>query len=493
MTSTGAFEQGSFRDREGRIVYREGRVLRVLSRRAAEAWEALAASRFFARETDSGRLVRTRRLEIDAAEIADLVGGDDGHWDAVLEHERLRWISYPYEWPFAMLRDAALLQLDLLLGALRENLIAKDATPYNVQWRGIEPVFIDLASFEPRREGDPWVGYRQFCELFLYPLLLTAYRDIEHQPRLRGALDGIPPGEMDRLFGWRDRLRAGVFADVYLQARLEERAHRAEQARPEEQARPKDHSLRGDLRRAGFKKEFIEHNLRRLRKIVAGLRWKRANSTWASYASTCSYGDEDREVKEAFVLAAAKTVARGDAPLDLVWDLGANTGHYSRLLAPRAELVVALDADVLAVEHHYRALREDPGAPRNIQPLVMNLADPSPALGWRHAERKTLEERGRPELVLALALVHHLSIGNNVPLAEIVAWLAGLGEHLVVEFVHKDDPMVRCLLRNKDDIYHDYSRELFERELARHGAILDRKTFHRETRTLYHLRAERTA
>lgn len=464
-------DAGSFRDRLGRVFYHRDQVYRALSAEAYDAWKALEATRFFADAVEKGHLVATREVDLD---------GDDGlsredlaalssRWRAALVHERIPFVSYPYEWSFSMLQDAARLQLDLLERALDEDLTSKDASAYNVQWKGARPVFIDVASFEPWTPGQPWFGYLQFCQLFLYPLLLTAYRDVPFQPWLRGALDGIEPEQMRSLLSLRDRFRAGVLADVVLLAKLQARTAGA------------DEPVRGDLVKAGFKKAMITNNLRRLRRIVDGLRWRREASEWADYAGTNTYDDEAHQTKVRFVASVAETRHRR-----LAWDLGANTGTFSRLVAPHADTVVALDVDHLAVDRLYRSLRAE--GPANILPLVGNLADASPGLGWRARERKTLEERGRPELVLALALIHHLVLRANVPLPEVIEWLGGLGAELVIEWVSKDDAMVRKLLRNKDDIYDDYTPEVFEASLRRHFEIVRQETIHGGTRTLVHAR-----
>src|SRR6476469_6795226 len=221
-------EPASFRDPEARVVYSAtGEVLRELSPRGREDWDALERTRFFRRALEDGRIVATEELE-----------------PGLLRHERLPFVSYPYEWPFEMLRDAALLQLGLLEEALTEGFVLKDGSPYNVQWRGSEPVFVDVGSFERLREGEPWAGYRQFCALFLYPLLLQAYRDLPYHPWLRGSIDGIAPRDAANLFSLRDRLRRGVLTHVALHARLERRYEAREGG-----------EVKDELKKANFKPE----------------------------------------------------------------------------------------------------------------------------------------------------------------------------------------------------------------------------------------------
>src|SRR5919204_170433 len=231
-------EPASFRDPEARVVYSpDGEVLRELSPRAREDWEALSAATFFRRALEDGRIVGTEELS-----------------PGLLRHERVPFVSYPYEWPFEMLRDAALLQLELLDAALAEGLVTKDASPYNVQWRGSMPVFVDVGSFERQREGEAWAGYRQFCMLFLYPLLLQSYKGLPFQAWLRGSLEGITAAQCRSLMSLRDVLRRGVFAHVVLHARLEARYG----------DRRRDVGV--ELRRAGFRADLIRANVRRLRR-----------------------------------------------------------------------------------------------------------------------------------------------------------------------------------------------------------------------------------
>ncbi|HXV58466.1 MAG TPA: hypothetical protein VD704_11405 [Gaiellaceae bacterium] len=383
----------------------------------------------------------------------------------MLRHERLPVVSYPYEWPFGMLQDAALLQLDLLLGALDEGLVLKDGTPYNVQWRGTRPVFVDVGSFERLREGEPWAGYRQFCMLALYPLFLQAYKGVPFQPWLRGALEGIEPEEMRRLLSLRDRLRRGVLTNVVLHARLERRYA--------------DREVKSDLKRAGFHAELIRANARKLAKLVRRLDWEPGRTAWSGYGEANPYDAADAAAKERFVREAAGARSRR-----LVWDLGCNDGRYTRIAAAEADYAVAVDADAAVVEGLYRALREE--GSETILPLVGNVADPSPGLGWRGAERRPLADRARPDLTLALALVHHVALTANVPLRSFLDWLADLGTELVIEFPARDDPMVRRLLARKGPAANpDYETDAFERALEERWRIERREALPSGTRMLY--------
>lgn len=445
-------EPGSFRDRDSRVFVTPEGVYRALSARGLEDFEALRAAPLFEAAMAAGTLVRTEVADVGAPDI--LPGGTA----AVLEHERLPFISYPYEWTFGMLRDAALLHLDLLDTAIGQGLTMKDASPYNVQWLGARPVFADVGSFEVLRRNEPWIGYRQFCTLFLYPLMLQAYRGVAFQPWLRGSLEGIQPTEMARLFTGRHRFRRGVLTHVALHARLERKY--ADTSRKE---------VKRELSSAGFKPEIVQANLRRMRKLVTRLDWKTGRTAWTEYGeNNRGYEAADQEAKQRFVAAAAERVRPR-----LAWDLGTNDGVFARLIAPHAEHVVASDFDHETVEHLYRALKAE--GDTKILPLVVDLTDPSPARGWRGAERQTLEQRGRPDLTLSLALIHHLSITRNVPIAEIVDWLASLGGTHVVEFPLPEDAMVQRLLNAKRDEGHpDYDLEYFERRLTERFEVRNR-------------------
>jgi SAM-dependent methyltransferase len=459
-----SIDSGSFRDREGRV-YRCGeRILRGLSERSLGYFHDLGETRFFRAALSAGRVVGTRQVELDQV---PLPAEARGQWAGFLEHDRVPVISYPYEWSFSMLKAAALLQLDLLAAALEEDWTLKDSTPYNVQFVDGRPVFIDIPSFEPLAPGEPWVGRRQFCELYLFPLMLQAYKDIPFQPFLRSSIDGVSLHTANGIFGLRDRLRPGVLGNVWLQAKLDRRlgSTRAD--------------VRSDLKAAGFNKELIRANVRKLHKLVSRLQWRQGQSEWGDYRHFHNYSESDHAAKEDFIRQAVQT-----SQVSTVWDIGCNTGQFSKVAAAHCDRVVATDIDHLAIERLFL----DPERPDNVLPLLQNVADPSPDWGWRNRERLALDSRSRPDLVLCLALIHHVVITANVPLAEFIEWLAGLAPRLVIEYVSREDDKVQTLLRNKEDRYWDYHRDYLEEQLGKYFTIEQHASLREGARTLYSCR-----
>lgn len=459
-----AVEAGSFRDRDGRI-YRVGdRILRGISASALEDFQKLQATGFYSRFLDKGQLVNSELLP---AEEVNLPAEEKQRWAAFLEHQRIPVISYPYEWTFGMFRDAAKLQLDLVEAAILEDMTLKDATPYNIQFMNGKPVFIDIPSFETLAAGAPWSGYRQFCEMFLFPLMLQAYKGIHFQPLMRASIDGVGIQTAARLFGTRDRFRSGVLTHVWLQAKLDNRYGGTSQ------------DVRSDLKSAGFNKELILANVRKMRKLVSKLNWGGDGSEWGGYEEFHNYSESDHALKESFIEDSVK-----DSAAQTVWDVGCNTGQFSKIAARHASQVLAMDLDHFAVERLYHQLVEQDS--NNILTLVQNVADPSPNWGWRNSERTDLRSRAKPDLMLCLALIHHVVITANVPLEEFISWLSDLSDQLVIEYVSRSDDKVKALLRNKEDKYSDYSRENLERELSSHYAIQKRLELESGNRFLYY-------
>lgn len=428
----------SYRDPSGFVYTRDGTLYRQVNRVFQERFRAFLDSGLYAELTERGLLVPHREAALGLAATPDAV--------AVLEPELVDFVSYPYEWSFGQLRDAALLTLELQERALARGFTLRDASAYNVQFVAGRPLFIDTLSFEPRDEGAPWAGYRQFCEHFLVPLALMSRLDVRTASLLRAHLEGIPLDLGSRMLPRRTWLRPGLLFHIHLHAMAQRRyADRGTPAQSPEPAAPR----RGvsDTAAAGL--------VRSLRSAVESLDWAPAGTEWADYTQDNNYSSSAAGSKRESVLDLLRGLEARTA-----WDLGANTGEYSRAAREVVPSVVAFDLDPAAVERNYRRVRAD--GETGILPLLLDLTNPSPALGWAHRERLSLEERGPADVLLALAVVHHLAIGHNLPLERVAGFLARLGRHLIVEFVPKSDSQVQRLLRDRADIFPDYTREGFE-------------------------------
>jgi len=452
---------GSFRDRDGRVYHYQQRIFRGLSAAALESYRQLREKPFYKKLAESGKVIGTRELEAEDNPLPDEL---KAQWAGFLEHDPVPVISYPYEWTFSMLKAAASLQLHLVERAVSNGFSLKDATPYNIQFVNRKPVFIDIPSFEPLQEGEPWAGYRQFCEMFLFPLFLQAYKGCSFQPFMRSGINGVDVQAAASLFGFRDRFRKGVMSHVWLQSKLDRRYGGSSE------------NVRSNLKSAGFNRELILANVRKMQKLVKKLQWEASGSEWGDYTEFHNYSDDDHVLKEEFIRRAIVN----EQPA-VVWDIGCNTGQFSRIAAAECKQVVSTDIDHVAVEKLFL----NPATPDNILPLVQNIADPSPNWGWRNRERTDLQTRSKPDMVLCLALIHHVVITANIPLAEFIDWLAGLTDKLVIEYVSRKDDKVETLLRNKEDKYQDYSRESLEASLKRHFEIRQQQQVNNGDRTLY--------
>jgi ribosomal protein L11 methylase PrmA len=427
----------SYRDPSGFVYSRDGTLYRQVNRVFQDRFQAFLDSGLYA-ELEEGRLlVPHRDASLGLAASADAV--------AVLEPEQVEFVSYPYEWAFGQLKDAALLTLELQERALARGFTLRDASAYNVQFVRGRPLFIDTLSFEPRDEGAPWAGYRQFCEHFLVPLALMSRVDVRTATLLRAHLEGIPLDLGSRLLPRRTWLRAGLLFHVHLHAMAQRRY--ADRGTGEAAA--------GGASRRGVSPTAAAGLVRSLRAAVESLEWTPSGTEWADYTDDNNYSAQAARSKREAVVDFLRGLDARTA-----WDLGANTGEYSRAAREVVPQVIAFDLDPAAVERNYRRVKAEDEA--GILPLLLDLTNPSPALGWAHRERLSLEERGPADVLLALAVVHHLAIGHNLPLERVAGFFARLGRSLVVEFVPKSDSQVRRLLRDRPDIFPDHTREGFE-------------------------------
>jgi ribosomal protein L11 methylase PrmA len=440
---------GSFRDPSGTVFSHDGRIFRTIARRAIDDFERVRATGLLDQLATDGLLVGWQEVERPAWLTDDGIA-------KVLEHEPLVFISHPYEWSFAGLKAAALLHLDIHLQALARGVTLSDATSYNIQFRGPRPVFIDHLSFRPYRDGEYWAGHRQFCEQFLNPLVLRARLGIPHHAWLRGAMEGLPTQHLAAILPWTARLSPSLLMHVFFNARFERAALRKGNFEVKRMASQRQ------LPRASF-----EGLLRGLRDFIAGLEPKDGDtSTWSNYAQDNSYAAQEAQQKAAFI---GRFAARA-APA-LLWDIGCNTGEYSKVaLENGARTAIGFEYDTLTLERAFRRALDEK---LNFLPLHQDAANPSPDQGWRQKERPGLAARRGADAILALAVVHHLAIGRNAPLPQVVDWLVEMAPEGVIEFVRRDDPMVKQMLALREDIFNDYTDAAFEAALSARARIVD--------------------
>jgi ribosomal protein L11 methylase PrmA len=471
MTTTTTQAKGpravaSFRDPSGFVFHRDGAVFRQVNDSYREDFGLLVGSGLYARLAADGLLVPHEEVDEPPPEPARAY--------KVLRPEPIPFISYPYEWCFGQHKAAALLTLEVQRRAVAAGMTLKDCNAYNVQFRGGRPVLIDTLSFEAYREGDPWVAYRQFCQHFLAPLALMGMTDVRLSQLSRTNIDGVPLDLAGRLLPWRSRLRPSLALHVHLHARFQASYADAGAATDAGAGSPRT-SGRRFARRALL--GLVDH----LEAAVRRLSWEPGASAWSGYYRDNSYDDAAMGHKERVVAAYLDRAGPKSA-----WDLGANTGRFSRSAASRGTATVAFDSDPACVELNYREVVRS-GEP-GLLPLLLDLTNPSPATGWLNRERASLLERGPADLVLALALVHHLAIANNLPLASVVEFFRRVGRRAIVEFVPKDDPQVARLLASRKDVFPDYHRHEFERCLRSSFEIEDSEPLPGSGRILYLLR-----
>lgn len=451
---------GSFRDPGGFVFTVDGVIHRQVNERARDDYDLLHSSGLYDALVERHLLVSHEEVDVPAPRPG-------AH--RVIRPQQIPFVSYPYEWCFGQLKDAALATLAIQELALDHGMTLRDASAYNIQLLDGRPVLIDTLSFGPRRDGEPWVAYRQFCQHFLAPLALMALVDVRLGQLSRVHLDGIPLDLASTLLPGATKLRPGLGVHIHAHARSQQRHAGAA----------------GSGGAASSGKAVSERALRglvdNLRATVTRLEWSPPASEWRDYYAGDSYSDDAFARKGELVGAMVERVAPRT-----VWDLGANTGYFSRIAAAAGAHTVAFDIDPSAVQLNYDEVKKD--GDTRVVPLVLDLTNPSPAIGWANAERATVAERGPVDLVLALALIHHLAISNNVPLERIAAFFGELAPALVIEFVPKTDAKVRTLLASREDIFDDYTQDSFEAAFGTVFDVEERRAVPGSERTLYLLR-----
>lgn len=451
------FVESSFRDPSGFLFYRDGILFRQINQVYRDDYKKLMESGLYKSLAETGLLIPHEETDLDG------VSGDSAY--CVIKPEPISFISYPYEWSFSQLKDAALTTLAIQVRALEFGMNLKDASAYNIQFHNGKPTLIDTLSFEKYREGEPWVAYRQFCQHFLAPLALMSSTDVRLGQISKIYIDGIPLDLASELLPFRTRLKLPLLLHIHLHAKSQK--HYADK--------------RIDIKTKHTKK-ISKHSLlgliKNLESVTAKMTWKPANTEWGDYYEDTNYTDESQNHKCELI---AKFLE--EAPPKIVWDLGANTGFFSRIASEKGIRTIAFDIDPAAVEKCYFDCRKR--GEKLMLPLLQDLTNPSPWIGWQNRERFSLEERGPVDMVFALALIHHLAISNNVPLVKIAEYFAKLTRYLIIEFIPKNDSQVQRLLTTREDIFPEYVQSAFEQEFKRYFEILNSVSVHGSERTLY--------
>jgi hypothetical protein len=448
----------SFRDPSGFLFTREKVLYRQVNKVYREHYDQLMGSGLYARLVEAGLLVPHEEVGLEPEEPA--------YAYRVIKPQPLHFISYPYEWCFSQLKDAALATLAIQKMALDDGMVLKDATAYNLQFYQGRPILIDTLSFEIYDEGEPWVAYRQFCQHFLAPLALMAYTDVRLSQLLCVYIDGIPLDLASHLLPGRSRYNLGLATHIHLHAAAQKRY--ADKLMEPKQA----------TRRMG-KISFLGL-IDSLESTTRKLNWKPAGTEWGDYyrASASHYSPAAFEQKKQLLGQLLERIHPAT-----VWDLGANTGEFSRLVTALGVMTISFDIDPAAVEQNYRLMKENKET--SMLPLLMDFTNPSPSLGWHNRERQSLLERAPADALLALALVHHLAISNNVPLPMLADYLHDMGHWLVIEWVPKEDSQVQKLLSSRQDIFTGYHQPGFEAAFGEYFTIHERLPIQDSPRLIY--------
>ena len=447
--------EGSFRDRSGFVFVRDGHICRQVNHRYKELFDRLIDSGLY--ETLAGRGLLIRH---------EVTGGESGEAYKILRPEQIPFVSYPYEWCFEQLKRAALATLEIQRTAVDFGLSLKDASAFNIQFKGPQAVLIDTLSFEIYKETSPWTAYRQFCQHFLAPLLLLAYVDVRLNLLSRVFIDGIPLDLASRLLPKRTYIRLGALLHIHLHARYQKKFDGATSLEPG----------------SGYSRLKHLALLDSLSSVITSLECREGRSVWSGYADAPpSYTGRAFDQKKSIVSGFLDRIAPKK-----VWDLGANTGAFSRIASVKGSFVVSFDSDPWCVEELYRRCASE--GETNILPLVLDLTNPSPGIGWRGEERSPIIGRDAPDVVMALGLLHHLALGNNLPFDRISRFFRDAGRYLIIEFVPLSDPFARRMLLGKEDLIEEYNEDGFTKAFSGYFDVLEAIALAESDRKLFLMR-----
>ena len=453
--------RSSFRDPSGFLFEKNGELYRQVTTKYEKQYERLSQSGLYDKLTKQKHLISHQEVDKAGSLRADTY--------RILKPELIPFISYPYEWTFGQLKDAALLTLSIQKQALEHNMILKDATAFNIQFLKGSPIHIDTLSFELYKEGAPWIAYRQFCEHFLAPLALMSRRDIRLSHLLVAYLDGVPLDLASKLLPKTTYLTPGLVVHIHIHAKLQ----LAYNTKPIKSSQTR------------MSKEAMISLVNSLEKIVHKLSWQQPVTQWGNYYNKTNYKQGSLQKKGEIVEQFLSKITPSPKT---AWDLGSNNGFFSRLASKQGIYTVASDIDPVAAKKNYIQLKKY--KEENILPLVIDITNPTSALGWGNTERMSLAQRGPADVVLALAFIHHLAITNNLPLAMIAEYMRLIGKHLIIEWVPKSDSNTKRLLAGRDDIFDEYTQKSFEESFSKYFTIIHSESVVNSKRIIYLMRAK---
>lgn len=447
----------SFKDPSGFIFEQDNKLYRQVNQSYAEEYDLLMSSGLYQELTE-------KQLMVPHIEVNENIGrGPD--WYKTIAPERLSFISYPYEWCFHQLQDAALLTLTVLRKAVDKGMILKDATPYNIQFKEGKPIFIDTLSFDKYDASQPWVAYRQFCQNFLFPLYLEHYLNTDIQKIMSCYIDGIPVDITAKLLPLKSNLNLGVWLHVYLQNSV-----RASSA--------SNNSKGSKAATVNFNQTKLLNLVSHLESIIRGFGNRKTKSTWSNYYEETILGKEYLKEKERIFREMVD-----NHPAKSVLDMGANDGYFSKIAAEKGRQVISTDFDSRTISNLYEEIKKSNLT--NISPIVIDITNPSPAIGFDNRERASFTDRVKPDLVFALALIHHLVIGKNIPLEMAAAYFARIAPELLIEFIPKSDDKVKQMLATRKDVFDKYNEEHFESSFSEYFTVLRKQQMTGTDRILY--------
>jgi len=451
---------GSFRDPSGQVFEYNNRIIRAVTSLGKKRYEFIKEKNLIEESIKSGFLIDTKEIENEFEKFKSK------NFCYFLEHKKLDYISYPYEWGFYQLKEAALHHLKFQIFLLEKNATLIDSSAFNIQFINNKPIFIDLLSIDKYVDGEYWKGHSQFLKQFLNPLLLRSIKGISFNDWYKGNLDGIKTTELNDLLSLKDKISFNVFFSVVLLSRLEK----------QNTENPKKALKKIDKKKL-LSKDSYRGLLLQLKNWITKLEPLKKKTEWDSY-SMCNTYEKEQENKK---IEVVKNFTQKIKPT-LMADIGCNDGLYSfESLKSGCQKAIGFDIDINSIDRAFKRSKE---LNQNFLPLYFNATNPSARLGWFEKERESFIDRLNFDAVIALAFEHHLALANNIPLEEVIQWIMKIGKNGLIEFVEKDDETVKKMLSLKGDIFPNYNRVNFERIISSNGKIVN-KTVISDTRTLY--------